>query len=267
MSRLLVLLFIPVLSFPALADDAAAVKARAELEAAMALTPDVDNGRQIYITCAVCHRPEGWGTMDGAYPQIAGQLAAVVIKQLTDIRAHRRDSPLMLPFAVPRILGGPQHIADVAAYVAQLPMAPRNGVGPGLDLELGRQLYLDRCSDCHGAHGEGSLDKLAPAIAGQHYPYMRRQLAAIRTGQRRNANREMAQRIAAMTPREDAAVLDYVSRLRRPDHRIAVDGWLNPDFPAHVRDTMGLPPMPPAPMGAPVPVPPPEDDYPPIGGG
>jgi cytochrome c553 len=47
--------------------------AQAEYEEVLALTPNPANGHKAYITCAVCHRPEGWGTLDGTYPQIAGQ--------------------------------------------------------------------------------------------------------------------------------------------------------------------------------------------------
>ena len=97
-------------------------------------------GAKVYITCAVCHSPEGWGSPDGDYPQIAGQLYTVIIKQLADIRARNRDNPLMYPFSVPRILGGAQEMADVAAYVSRLPMTADNGKGPGTDLELGKRL-------------------------------------------------------------------------------------------------------------------------------
>jgi len=131
--------------------------AQAEFDRASQLSPDIENGRRVYLTCAVCHRPEGWGSPDGAYPQIAGQLPEVVIKQLADIRAGNRDNPLMYPFALPRILGGPQNIADVAAYVATLPMTADNARGPGVDLDLGRELYEAQCAECHGAEGEGLL--------------------------------------------------------------------------------------------------------------
>lgn len=231
------------------ADEAEA--ARAEYDQVMALTPDLDNGRDVYLTCAVCHRPEGWGTVDGAYPQIAGQLQAVIIKQLADIRARNRDNPLMYPFSLPRILGGPQQIADVAAYVAALPMVSRNGVGPGVDLELGERLYADNCADCHGARGEGDLETLSPAIAGQHFPYLMRQFDAIRDGRRKNVDREMTEQLKRFDSRQQAAVLDYTSRLRPPAAKLAADGWTNPDFPDYLRAPMGLP-LPPAPMPAPV---------------
>ena len=80
--------------------------ARAEVEEALGLVADSENGARIYQICSVCHRPEGWGSPDGVYPQIAGQHSGVVIKQLADIRARNRDNPIMYPFAVPGTLGG-----------------------------------------------------------------------------------------------------------------------------------------------------------------
>ncbi len=236
-----------VLATPCAFGDAAAT-ARAEYDAVTALQPDLDNGRRIYLTCSVCHRPEGWGTPDGTYPQIAGQLRTVIIKQLADIRARNRENPLMYPFAVPRILGGPQSMADVAAYVAQLPMTPENGVGPGVDLALGAQLYTENCVSCHGKQGEGVEDKHGPALAGQHYAYLMRQFDAIREGRRGNSDAKMVKQIRSFSPRQESAVLDYTSRLRPPAEKLAHPGWTNPDYPAYVRDPMQFatpPEMPP----------------------
>ncbi len=236
-----------------LAETAAdpATLAKREYDEVMKLTPDLSNGRQVYLTCAVCHRPEGWGTPDGAYPQIAGQWPTVIIKQLADIRARNRDNPLMYPFSVPRILGGPQNIADVAAYVSALPMNPQNGIGPGVDLERGRQVFEEKCVECHGAHGEGNRDKHIPSIAGQHYLYLIRQFDAIRSGRRKNSDPEMVKQIQAFTPQDEAAVLDYTSRLRPSPDRLAEVGWTNPDFPAYVREPMTAPPPPPPPAPPP----------------
>lgn len=238
-----------------------AERAQQEYDEVMQREPDVDNGRRVYLTCAVCHLPEGWGSVDGAYPQIAGQLRTVVIKQLADFRAGNRENPLMYPFSVPELLGGPQEIADVAAYVASLPMTPHNGVGSGTDLALGAALYEDHCADCHGARGQGDRDEHIPAIAGQHYAYLMRQFAAIRSGKRKNADSKMTEEIQGFTPAQQSAVLDYTARLRPPEDKLAPAGWSNPDFPHFVRDAMGIrarPPQggpgPPAPAGPPGPV-------------
>ncbi len=220
-----------------LAASTPAEVALAEYEEIMALTPNPANGHKAYITCAVCHRPEGWGTLDGTYPQIAGQHRTVIIKQLADIRARNRDNPLMYPFSVPRVLGGPQNIADVAAYLAQLPMNPQNGVGPGTDLELGAQLYKDNCVKCHGEGGQGDEQEHTPAIAGQHFNYLVRQFDAIRDGRRRNSDPKMVEQIKGFAPREEMAVLDYTSRLRPPAERLGMADWRNPDFRGYVYPT------------------------------
>ena len=134
-----------------------------EQDEALDLTPDLENGRDVYEVCSACHQLNGWGLTDGTFPQIAGQHSDVLIKQLADIRALNRDNPTMYPFALPQEIGGPQAIADVAAYIAKLPMNPENGVGPGDDLDKGEQLYADNCVRCHGDNGAGDNDKFYPA--------------------------------------------------------------------------------------------------------
>ncbi len=219
-------------------------EAAREVEKALHLTPDADNGRKVYMVCTVCHRPEGWASPDGMYPQIAGQQASVLIKQLADIRARNRDNPTMLPFTSPRLLGGAQEIADVAAYISTLPMNPNNMVGPGFDLELGERLYKDECAECHGPAGEGNKQDHIPLIQGQNYFYLIRQFDWIRSGKRRNADPKMVKQIQRFTPREEYSVLDYVSRIRPPEEKLAPPGWQNPDFPDYARQPwQTLPPF------------------------
>ena len=215
--------------------DAQAVnEAVNQVEMAIHLTPDVDNGRKVYMLCAVCHLPEGWGTEDGYYPQIAGQHAKVIIKQLADILARNRDTPTMFPFTLLQNLRL-QEYADVAAYLARQPMTPSNGLGPGTDLERGRMLYEKNCVDCHGREGEGVEGEFMPLIQGQHYNYLVRQFEWIRDGKRRNADDEMVKQIQGFTDRDISAVMDYTSRLKPPAERLAAPGWRNPDFPSFVR--------------------------------
>lgn len=102
-----------------------------EQDEALHLTPDLENGRDVYEVCSACHLPEGWGLPDGTFPQLAGQHAHVLIKQLADIRALNRDNPTMYPFALPESIGDAQAIADVVAYIEQLPMNPNPAVAPG----------------------------------------------------------------------------------------------------------------------------------------
>lgn len=205
-----------------------------QAEAAIHLTPNIDNGVEVYRLCAVCHMPEGWGTEDGYYPQVAGQLSTVIIKQLADILARNRDTPTMFPFTLLEHLE-PQEFADVAAYLARLPMTPDNGLGPGTDLEHGKRLYEENCVDCHGSNGEGIAEEYMPLIQGQHYNYLVRQFEWIRDKKRRNADEDMVEQIQGFTDRDISAIMDYTSRLKPPAERLAAPGWRNPDFPDFVR--------------------------------
>ena len=162
-----------------------------EFKTALKLTPDIDNGRELYKMCVACHGPEGWGSSNGSYPQIAGQLPGVSIKQLADIRVGNRDNPIMRAFTTVRALGNAQEIADVAGYIATLPMTANNGQGNNRYLEQGKEIFLRDCADCHGAHGEGDVKKHIPMIQGQHYQYLLRQYRWIRDGRRRNADKNM----------------------------------------------------------------------------
>ena len=91
---------------------------------ALEAKPDLDNGKKLYHNCALCHTPEGWGSPAGNYPQIAGQHRSVLVKQLADIYKGNRDNPTMMPFTSHLFTKGPQALADISAYIEQLPMVP-----------------------------------------------------------------------------------------------------------------------------------------------
>ena len=181
--------------------------------------------------CVTCHGPEGWGDDNGSYPQIAGQLPGVTIKQLADIRAGNRDNPIMKAFSSRRALGGAQEIADVAGYIASLPMTAYNGQGSRRWTELGKEIYARDCADCHGDKGEGDVEKHVPRLQAQHFRYLERQYKWIRDGRRRNANKEMVEQIQGYTLRDELAVLSYTASLMPPEEDIADPDWRNPDFP------------------------------------
>lgn len=180
---------------------------------------DAKAGEDSYEVCAACHLPSGAGRPDGTFPQLAGQHATVILKQLADIRSGLRDNPIMYPFAI--TLTDPQELANTAAYIQTLSIPHDNGKGAGTDLETGRKLFERDCQVCHGAHGEGDAQKFFPVLAGQHYKYMLRQATDIRDGRRRNANPDMVKVIKTYTDKEIDAIVDYMSRLQMPDQKKA----------------------------------------------
>jgi len=220
----------------AVAGNAAAWnEAGGEKDEALHLTPDLENGRDVFEVCSACHLPEGWGTEDGTFPQLAGQMRSVLVKQLADIRARNRDNPTMYPFALPESIGDAQALADVVAYIEKLPMNPANGKGPWEEgtpeFAKGQQLFKDNCVKCHGEQGLGNEGKFYPRINGQHYKYMVRQFEWIRDGKRRNANPDMVKQIKEFSDTDMKQVINYASRIPVPKDQLApsVD-WQNPDF-------------------------------------
>ena len=206
-----------------------------EKDEAMGLEPNRENGIEVYEVCAACHLLEGWGTPDGTFPQLAGQLHQVAIKQLADIRALNRDNPTMYPFALPEAIGGPQALVDVSYYIETLPMNPDNGKGdfiPGTpQFALGEKLFKENCVECHGPDGQGQAEKFFPLIMGQHYNYMLRQFEWIRDGKRRNANPDMVKQIENFSDDDMRAVVNYVSRIPVPKDMVAPSlDYRNPDY-------------------------------------
>ena len=206
-----------------------------EQDEALHLTPDPENGIDIYEVCSACHLPEGWGLPDGTFPQLAGQHRGVLIKQLADIRALNRDNPTMYPFALPESIGDAQALADVVAYIEKLPMNPEPGRGPWpegtAEFEKGKKLYADNCVKCHGETGMGDKEKFYPRINGQHYNYMLRQFEWIRDGKRRNANPDMVAQIKGFSDDDMKHVISYVSHVPVPADQLAPSAdWQNPDF-------------------------------------
>ena len=207
-------------------------KGGGEQDAALHLTPDLANGLDVYEVCSACHLPEGWGTKEGTFPQLAGQHRKVLVKQLADIRALNRDNPTMYPFALPEAIGDEQAIADVTAYIEKLKMNPDHGKGPATaDLAKGKKLYQDNCVKCHGENGEGDAEKFYPKIQGQHYNYMLRQFEWIRDGKRRNANPDMVEQIKGFSDEDMVNVISYTSSIAVPKEHLAPSAdWTNPDF-------------------------------------
>jgi cytochrome c553 len=186
-----------------------------ELADALKLKGDAARGSSTFQKCTRCHGADAGGKPDGEYPVLAGQFAPVLIKQMADIRAQKRDNPKMHPYITVRAIGV-QDMADLGAFLAKLPVPAANGKGPGTGAAQGAKLYDRNCQDCHGKKGEGDDAEPYPMLAGQHYAYLVRQIREIRDGRRQNANRSMRKELRGYSDADVEAVADYVSRLPPP---------------------------------------------------
>ena len=188
-------------------------RAAGELEQALALTPNIENGLKIYRECAACHMPEGWGLSGGSVPQVAGQHRKVVIKQLADTRAGNRDDVIDGPLRIRRGhrrrpgRGGRgrlhRHAGDQQSRTGRAPAT----ISSSASVSTGRI-----CARCHGEAGEGDDEKYMPRIQAQHYNYLVRQFEWIRDGKRRNADPAMVAQIEGFERAGDAGACSTTSR-------------------------------------------------------
>ena len=193
--------------------------------------PNLENGKEQYLNCAICHSPRGWGTADGFYPQLSGQLPNILLKQLMDIKQGHRDVPAMNPYADILFSQTAQDVVDLVVYISSLPMNPDNSQGKGNELVKGEQIYTLHCQSCHGQNAEGDNDKDYPLLQGQHYEYMLRQLRWFKQDKRKNGNLAMLNSLKTLSDSDFQAVSDYISRIKpRVDLLAKNKNWKNPDF-------------------------------------
>jgi len=185
-----------------------------ELRRALAAKPDAEHGARLFAGCVACHGSDGGGEANGTVPRIAGQHAAVLIKELVDFRNRRRWDLRMEQVAGGHRLTGPQDVADVSAYVATLRVNFPAATGDGEYLQRGASAYIRVCAGCHGASGQGDGAAGVPRLAGQHAPYLLRQMQESATNGRPNMAASHVAALRTLSYEDFAGAADYLSRIR-----------------------------------------------------
>jgi len=164
--------------------------------------------------CVSCHGLKGEGN-GNLSPRLNGLDRGYIERQLRFYVDGQRVHPQMV--AVAKALTIDER-AKVATYYAQLPETSQRicASAPAAAQALYRRGDPSRriasCASCHGAAGEGNSGN--PPLAGQAAPYLERQLADWRTGNRYGDPMGIMTRIAkALTPAESAALSAYAARL------------------------------------------------------
>lgn len=192
------------------------VLAMAFLGVAHAAPADLE-GSRLYAPCGVCHALKAWGSMDGAIPNLAGQQKRYLEKQLALFRSGARVDPAMQVVAVHPSVGDQQTIIALTSWLSGLDPNPNPVNGPGEHLRVGQEIYTHICAACHGADGRGEAGNGVPRVAGQHYPYLRRQIDLAAALHRALAPPEMTSALRSMRPPEMDALADYMSRLGKSE--------------------------------------------------
>lgn len=178
---------------------------------------DATAGKAKSATCAACHNPDGNST-NPQYPNLAGQGADYLLKQLHDFKSGARTNAIMVGMVAAL---SPQDMEDLAAYFSSQPVK-RAAADPALAPE-GEALFrggdlkegIPACMACHGVSGAGNPAAKFPMLAAQHAEYTEIQLKAFRTMERSNDAGQMMRNVAAkLTDPQIKAVASYIQGLQ-----------------------------------------------------
>lgn len=140
-------------------------------------------------TCVACHGTAGRSTLS-PFPSLAGQPAPYLEAQLKSFRDQKRADPDAQAYmwGLASQLNDSMISALAAYYAAQRPA--RGQPGNSKLVAKGRVIYekgmpeqgIPPCNVCHGANAEGK--DIFPRLAGQHVPYLLKQILLIQNAQR-----------------------------------------------------------------------------------
>lgn len=181
----------------------------------------IGRGATLAQQCAICHGPTGVSRADS--PNLAGQYASVIYKELSDFRSGARVNAVMSPFTINL---GERDMVDLAAYYAYLPRLPayhpagQDTPPPRIVINGAPLRGIAPCGSCHGG-----LDNKAgsPWLEGQSAVYIRSQLQAFASGARRNdISQQMRNVVRRMTPAEMGEAADYYASQPPEVQRVAM---------------------------------------------
>ena len=172
-------------------------------------TRSVGRGATLAMQCAICHGSNRQGQVDT--PNLEGQPAAAVYKQLRDFKVAARTNAIMSPFAVKL---SEQDMLDLAAYYSYLPRQPGTHPDPAVTVPqiVARGAPMRNVAACASCHGTTDAKLGTPWLEGQSSVYLKAQLHAFASSTRRNDISEQMRNIARqMTDAEINEASHYYS--------------------------------------------------------
>jgi cytochrome c553 len=173
---------------------------------------DAARGAALATTCNNCHGSNGVSA-DAIFPNLAGQDAASLFKQLQDFKSGKRDPAVMgvylAAFSEPDIV-------DLATHFASLPVPPIEARAAA-DASAAAARRLAQAGDpsrgiagCAACHGPLGVVIAAPPLRDQQRAYLEVQLLALAANGRHNDIGAQMRSIARrLTGNEIAALAAY----------------------------------------------------------
>jgi cytochrome c553 len=189
------------------------------LNTANAAEGNAEAGKTKSAMCAACHGGDG-NSLVPMYPNLAGQSASYLAKQLADFKAGAMSGGK--EGRVDPVMGGmtmalnEQDMADLGAYystqIAKETTGETNAVGKKLFTSGDAERGITACVACHGIDAKGMPQAGFPSVAGQNAAYLKTQLEKFRDGLRNNDTNGMMQNIAIKLEEADIeALVQYMS--------------------------------------------------------
>jgi cytochrome c553 len=170
---------------------------------------DPDAGKQKAEPCAVCHGPDGNGSVPGT-PSLAGMPAFYTHWQLIMYRDGRRRDPAMSPAAEGLT---DADMADLAAYYAAQPPRPRPEP-PGASARAAEARALADVHHCTSCHGPRLLGQAQVArLAGQDRDYLRKRLHGYKTKTTSDLDGMMTMVAQGLTEKDIDLLIEYITGL------------------------------------------------------
>ena len=176
-------------------------------------------GADVAQQCVACHGENGISP-DPANPNLAGQSAVAIFKQLHDYKSGSRSNELMTPIA--QSLDDQQIIAVASHFAASNRRALDPTTAEIVDPEIVQLVErgdparrLPACNSCHAPTAGGPIE--TPTLIRQNREYLATQLRAYRGGERRNDIYTRMRSIAAkLTDREIDRLSAYYAYTLQP---------------------------------------------------
>jgi len=158
-------------------------------------------GAGLASACTGCHGKDGRSVDTKLYPDLAGQSAVALYKQLNDFKSGSRASAVMGPLAQPLT---DEQIVAVSAHFAAFPVRALPPTQLPAQSEAIERLVargdparaVAACNACHGDQSGGPAE--APRLTHQGAQYLSAQLRAFKSGERRNDIYSRMRNVAAV---------------------------------------------------------------------
>lgn len=181
-----------------------------------AYSADLENGKNLFKYCTLCHGKVGQGIKGGDFPKIGGLPKYYLEHQHDLFVSEKRFNPAMMTIGRMDTLNDKEK-DDLYSYIASIDIQKE---APTLTIptftgnaKKGKKLYKGDCKTCHGKKAEGKPKKEAPPTSWQYSEYLLRQIDFFKSKDRLHDNDEEDETFDDYSQEEIIDILTFISTL------------------------------------------------------